>query len=165
MAFRQGQQPGLFGPPMLGAVTPQNNEGLGLPNGQAMFNLPRTSAAMNLGLEGINAMAPSLKFSIQRTASTDPVQNIINDMQNPLGGINIGPMQQPVTMKPQAPPPGLSDLGGFNPWRSQTMAPPGQQAGVPWAPTMAPPGQNLGQMARFGLKQRMTSPTGQFTFL
>lgn len=162
MAFRQGQQPGLFGPPMLGAVTPQNNEGLGIPNGQASFNLPRTAA--NLGLEGINAMAPGLKFSISRTASSDPVQNIINDMQNPLGGTNIG--MQPTAMKPAAPPPpGLSDLGGVNPWRSQTMAPPGQQAGVPWAPTMAPPGQNLGQMARFGLKQRMTSPTGQFTFL
>jgi len=98
-------------PNQMNASTPQNAEGLGVPWGKAMFNLPRyqmPGSTVNFGggfgLSGDMAGAPSqsqtgmapganignVRFSLSRQASSDPVQNIINDIQNPLGGMSLG---------------------------------------------------------------------------
>jgi len=86
-----------------------NDEGLGMPWGEAMFNLPRyqmpgTNVNFDGGFnlsgdmqkEGVDqtGMAPganigNVRFSLKREASSDPVKNIINDIQNPLGGVNL----------------------------------------------------------------------------
>jgi hypothetical protein len=93
------------------SMTPQNNEGLAVPWGQAMFSLPRsqmpgTTVGFNGGFgldmtgdmqtapgQSQTGMAPQpvggVRFSLTRQASSDPVQNIINDIQNPLGGANL----------------------------------------------------------------------------
>lgn len=98
-------------PNQMGSFTPQNNEGLATPWGQAMFNLPRfqmPGSTVNFG-GGFNlggdmsspmgqpqtGMAPganvgNVRFSLSRQASSDPVQNVINDIQNPLGGMSLG---------------------------------------------------------------------------
>jgi len=93
MAFRFGP----FGPSSLGTFTSQNTEGLGFPNRQVMFNLPRFQApgmTFNAGgnFSGGGGGVGGLKFSITRQASSDAVQNILNDVINPLSGseINIG---------------------------------------------------------------------------
>ena len=97
-------------PNQMNASTPQNAEGFGVPWGKAMFNLPRyqmPGTNVNFGggfnlsgdmnREGPNqmGMAPganigNVRFSLNRQASSDPVQNIINDIQNPLGGMSLG---------------------------------------------------------------------------
>ena len=98
-------------PNQMNASTPQNAEGLGVPWGKAMFNLPRyqmPGSTVNFGggfgLSGDMAGAPgqsqtgmapganvgNVRFSLSRQASSDPVQNIINDIQNPLGGMSLG---------------------------------------------------------------------------
>ena len=91
-------------PNQMNSFTPQNNEGLGMPWNQAMFNLPRfqmPGSQINFGggfgfggREGPNQMGMAsgvqpvgVNFSINRQASSDPVKNIINDIQNPLGGM------------------------------------------------------------------------------
>ncbi len=80
--------------------------------GQAtMFNLPRfqtpgTSLNFNSGFGEGGGFGPgsgSLRFSVTRTASSDPVQNILNDIGNPLGGVNLSLGGQGA---PQAPRPG-----------------------------------------------------------
>lgn len=80
---------------------PQGNEGLGVPWGQAMFNLPRyqmPGSTLNVGGQvpmPQGQMQPTeMNFSITRTASSDPVANIIKDIQNPLGGTNVNFGQQ-----------------------------------------------------------------------
>ena len=98
-------------PNQIPAFTQQNAEGLGVPWGKAMFNLPRyqmPGSTVNFGggfnLMGDMAGAPgqsqmgmqpganigNVRFSLNRQASSDPVQNIINDVQNPLGGMQLG---------------------------------------------------------------------------
>jgi hypothetical protein len=95
----------------MGSFTPQNAEGLGVPWGKAMFNLPRyqmpgstVGFGGGFGLSGDMQGAPgqsqmgmqpganigNVRFSMTRQASSDPVQNIINDVQNPLGGMKLG---------------------------------------------------------------------------
>ena len=93
-------------PNQMNSFTPQNNEGLGVPWGRALFNLPRyqmPGSQMNfgggfgfggregpnqMGMQGGAGVAPvGVNFSISRQASSDPVKNIINDIQNPLGGM------------------------------------------------------------------------------
>ncbi len=98
--FRQGMQPGG-----ISTMTPRNDEGLRMPNGQAVFNLPRMPPApgtnvnfpTNVPMGGGSFGMPNLKMSITRTASSDPVQNIINDIQNPLNSTNVNfePAQAP----------------------------------------------------------------------
>ena len=84
----------------------RQNEGLGVPWGQAMFNLPRyqmPGSTMNFNGQ-IPMQQPGVNFTITRTASSDPVKNIINDMQNPLGGMNVnmGPQAAPQQANPSA---------------------------------------------------------------
>ena len=91
-------------PNQMNSFTPQNNEGLGVPWNRAMFTLPRyqmPGSNINFGggfgfggREGSNQMGMAsgvqpigVNFSINRQASSDPVKNIINDIQNPLGGM------------------------------------------------------------------------------
>ena len=76
---------------------PQGNEGLGVPWGRAMFNLPHYQTpgstlnfGGNFGAPQTQSLSPTgVDFSITRTASSDPVKNVIGDMQNPLGGMNV----------------------------------------------------------------------------
>ena len=108
MAFKN-QMP--FGVPnQMNSSTPQNNEGLGVPWGNAMFNLPRyqmpgTQANFGGGFGmdqqqgGGGGVMPvgGVHFSINRQASSDPVQNIINDIGNPLGGMTANFGNAPAT--------------------------------------------------------------------
>ena len=99
MAFANQIRPDV--PNQMGSFTPQNAEGLGVPWGKAMFNLPRyqmPGSSINFGGGfgpnqggGGGGVQPTggVKFSISRTASSDPVENIVNDVQNPLGGTNV----------------------------------------------------------------------------
>ena len=139
---------------MMGAQMPQGGDGgLGIGN-QAMFNLPR-------GLEGfgqvggMNAPSPSLKFSIQRSASSDPLQQMMNNFQNPLGFSMDFSQMAPMAPKPQPQRqmPGLmNDPNAYDPWRhGATMAPPGQFAGQDFRQTMGIPGQ----APKFPLKNKM----------
>lgn len=111
MPFNWSQQGALGGtvPNQMPGFTPKNTEGLMMPNNQVMFNLPRfqmpgtqANFAGNFGPQGAGAgwaQPTSVNFSISRTASSDPVQNIINDIGNPLGGMTAnfgqGGPQQP----------------------------------------------------------------------
>ncbi len=118
----------------LPTATPQNTEGLGVPWGRAMFNLPRYQMpGTNVNYNGNFGMggggeggAPQpiggVHFTITRQASSDPVQNIISDIQNPLGGANInfsptsgggggGPLRQQMTQAPPKAPPMGSNIG------------------------------------------------------
>ena len=112
----------------ISTMTPRNNEGLRMPNGQAMFNLPSMSPApgtnvnfpTNVPVGGGFGM-PSLKMSITRTASSDPVQNIINDIQNPLNSTNVD-------LKPAQAP---EDRGGMS------MGPNPNQGAQPFPSAMA----------------------------
>lgn len=132
MLSLQGGSPNLYGPQSLGLFTPQNGEGLGLPGGQTSFNLPRSGAP-----------TPSMNFSISRTASSDPVQNIINDIQNPLGGLNVTQQQQ---QQPQGMP-----GGGF-----------GLRSGGAPANPFAPIGTDFRSRMMGGASQATLSP---FAFL
>ena len=92
-------------PNQIGSMTPQNNEGLGVPWGRAMFNLPRYQmpgsdinftggfnsplGQSQLGMQPGGVGASNVRFSLTRQASSDPVKNIINDIQNPLGGMSL----------------------------------------------------------------------------
>ncbi len=153
---------GFYGPQSLGFFTPQNNEGLGLPGGQAVFNLPRTG-----NVPGTSVNFPSgqvggggqMNLSITRTASSDPVQNIINDISNPLSGanINLTPSQAPKQQQ----------SGGFtaaatppsNPFANDQWAPIGARGNTPG--TIGTPGfanwlqGGAAQQAPFGLRNRM----------
>lgn len=94
--------------------TPQNNQGLGVPWGQAMFNLPRFQMpGSQIGFNGNFGMSQGgvgnpqvpmggVNFSLTRQASSDPVQNIINDIGNPLSGMsaNFGQAQQQASQSP-----------------------------------------------------------------
>src|SRR3990167_1258251 len=194
-------------PNQLGSSTPQNNMGLGMPWGQAMFNLPRfqmPGSSINFGggfglngdmnREGPNqmGMAPgggqanigNVRFSLTRQASSDPVQNIINDIQNPLGGMNLNfsgggaPQQQAPAPKPE----GLkySMIGQDNPYAAamddqNRFGPYGNQSGN-MTPGSSFFGQGMSsfsqdgpgpygsiatgifQPSKFALKDRMLSP-------
>jgi hypothetical protein len=184
-------------PNQLNSLTPQNNEGLGVGGGQAMFNLPRfqmpgstigfggsfgpgQQQAQPGGVPG-SASVGNVRFSISRQASSDPVQNIINDIQNPMGGMNINfgqGGQAPAPQKRQ--PPILRDAmtGGFGSGEGG-----GLTAGQPTGPGMdnaygramalqkqfGVAGTNLGQPSSYqgdgtygsfagGLRKRMTAP-------
>lgn len=181
--FRAGMQPGMFGPQMGNASTPQNNEGLGLPGGQAIFNLPRTGnvpgTTVNFpsGQVGGQGGSPGLKFSITRTASSDPVQNIINDISNPMSGANIDIAQTGAT--PAQPRRSLSSQPGSQPgvfandfYPTSVSGPPNFPIGVPNFQNMwEQQGRNsFPQLPQFGLRGRMTQqqrqpPMGQDIFL
>lgn len=97
-------------PNQLPSFTPQNNEGLRMPGNQAMFNLPRFQMPGTTVNFGGMMPAGNMSFSITRQASSDPVQNIINDIQNPLGNTNISFGGSPASNTPaqrQAEPMGL----------------------------------------------------------
>lgn len=92
-------------PNQMPGFTPQNSQGLGMPGGQAMFNLPRFQMpGTDVNFSG--TQPSGMSFSITRQASSDPIANIIGDIQNPLGGsaINIGgPSGAAMPGLPQAP--------------------------------------------------------------
>ena len=153
----------MVGPPQIGGGLSAMTQGLGLPNGQAAFNLAGVQGdaappqvQMGSFNPGPNTVGNGgFKVNITRTASSNPVQNIINDMQNPLGGTTIGLQQQ----APPPPPPQLDAAYRNEAFHQQTLAPPGQTASQPWIPTMAPPGQTPAAQPRFplwGLHSRMT---------
>ncbi len=130
-------------PNQINAKVPQNAEGLGVPWGRAMFNLPRfqmPGSTVNFGggfgLSGDmgsplgqsqlgmqpGANIGNVRFSLSRQASSDPVQNAINDIQNPLGGMSLGfqnagagqgqgGLRQQMTGQGQGGNGGLGDLG------------------------------------------------------
>ena len=135
----------------------RQNEGLGVPWGQAMFNLPRyqmPGSTMNFNGQ-IPMQQPGVNFTITRTASSDPVRNIMEDFQNPLGGmtVNMGPQQaQP---QPQQNP--LRDMmvgspagGSYPPYDQSAMS----GVGFPGYSALS----NIGfpnQRSPFALKSRM----------
>lgn len=104
--------------PWGGVSTPQNSEGLGLPDGSAIFNLPSFQpAGTDFNYNGNITGTPGFNLSITRTASSDPVQNIINDYNNPLSGELTMTSQAPAAKPPifqSAPGSG----GGYNPYSS-----------------------------------------------
>ena len=128
---------------------PQANSGLNSPWGNAMFNMPVQPTAMN--------------FSVSRAASTDPVQNMMRDMNNPMGGMTFNFAQQPM----QAQAPQESPLK-----RGMLAAPPAEDypvfdrsglsnIGFPGYSGMSNigfPGYNRGGRAPFQLRGRMTEP-------
>lgn len=171
----------LYGPQTLGLFTPQNNEGLGLPGGQVSFNLPRTSPAPGTNVNFPQNMPtgyPGVSMSITRTASSDPVKNIIADIQNPLNSTNVnfkntagggaGGSQGMPSLS--APAPGTVpryDLG--------TLGMPGQPAGQPFRPTLGMPGVSSVNMppmdifpaagnSQFSLRSRMLQRANQSLF-
>ena len=88
----------MVGPPQVNGWTDPFKQGLGLPNGQALFNAGGMASNAAPPQVNINPGADRVgqggfKINVTRTASSDPVQNIINDIQNPLGNtnLNIGP--------------------------------------------------------------------------
>mgnify|MGYP001613074502 CR=1 FL=1 len=166
--------PSLYGPQSLGTFVPQGGEGLGLPGGGVSFNLPRTAPApgtsvnMPGGMVGGQGGAPSLKMSITRTASSDPVQNIINDIINPLNSTNVD--LSPPDAQAQKPQSGMSSLPGAPPINPFT--PIGARGDSPF-PIGVPNFQQWGQQQQpgFGLRTRMTNAAmrspqmPQFAFL
>ncbi len=182
--FRQGMQPAMFGPTMQSSITPQNNEGLGLPGGQAIFNLPRTGNVPGTTVNFPSGQVGGLKFSVTRTASSDPVQNIINDISNPLSGANIdiGGMGQgqpgPTGAAPIQHPPTLGSRQGGQPgvfgndfYPTSVSGPPNFPIGVPNFQNMwqQQGGNSFPQLPQFGLRGRMTRqqqpPMGSDIFL
>ena len=155
-------------PNQLGSSTPKNNEGLAMPWGQAMFNLPRyqmPGSQVNFGggfnLSGDMQGAPgqsqmgmqpganigNVRFSLNRQASSDPVQNIINDVQNPLSGMSLnftnGAASPVAAEKPKPQGPGLREMMmGFD----------GHTANMPfWGATDNPYGQAMALQKQFGM--------------
>lgn len=106
--------------PWGGVSTPQNSEGLGLPDGSAIFNLPSYQpAGTEFNYNGQITGTPGFNLSITRTASSDPVQNIINDYNNPLSGTLTMSPQAPAAPKPQPMLQSVPGWGGaYNPSRS-----------------------------------------------
>lgn len=180
-------------PNQMAGSTPKNSEGLGVPWGQAMFNLPRYQmpgsninfgGGFNMGSDmqaGPNTsqmgMAPganigNVRFSLTRQASSDPVQNIIQDIQNPLGGtsINFGN----ANAQPQAEPTLREKMMAYTPPLGGETA---GQADNPYGAAMqlqkafGVAGSNQGQPSSYqndgtygslaaGLRRRMTGPLG-----
>lgn len=137
-----GLKNSMMGPPQIGGSVPQMAQGLGLPNGQAVFNLSgfkNTAPAPEVAIPSFAAPGSSFKLNITRTASSDPVQNIINDIVNPLGGSKIDMAPAPA---PQQQPSLLSmDQANFDPYSHlASLAPPGQVAGAQWRPNLGWPG-------------------------
>jgi hypothetical protein len=163
-------QGNLYGPQSLGMFTPQNNEGLGLPGGQVSFNLPRTAPAPGTTVNMPQGMPAGggMNFSVSRTASSDPVQNIINDIQNPLNSTNINFTPQ-AAPKPQVP--GFAMQG---PAPQDPFTPLGARGDSPF--TIGTPNFQQGALGAnpaltsFGLRSRMMQGAGPstmspFTFL
>lgn len=151
------------------SMTPQNNEGLAVPWGQAMFSLPRsqmpgTTVGFNGGFgldmtgdmqtapgQSQTGMAPQpvggVRFSLTRQASSDPVQNIINDIQNPLGGANLQ------FGGGGAPPAAPGDL------KKKMVAQPADAGDVPnWGRSQNPYAMAMENQKRFGVAG--SQPTG-----
>lgn len=163
---------GLYGPQTLGLFTPQSGEGLGLPNGQVSFNLPRTSPAPGTSVNFPGGQVPGFSFSVTRTASSDPVKNIINDIQNPLNSTNINfkPAQQQEQAQNLTTAPPLPTFG--------SIAPPGQMPHAPFTPTLGRPGtpvsdligpqnalnQYFANNPQFSLRSRMLTGATQGLF-
>jgi len=79
----------------LGHQVPQMSEGLGLPGGQALFNLPSSftpGQTSDINLEGF-PQGTQANINVRRTASSDPIKNILGDLANPLSGtaVNFSP--------------------------------------------------------------------------
>ena len=145
-----GLKQSMVGPQQISNTVPKMGMGLGLPNGQAVFNLagrqntaPAPEVNLPQGMPG-----GGFKINITRTASSDPVQNIINDITNPLGGskVDIGPQAQAQPPQPQGgfvseqppfmpspwAPSALGDMGFRGPYSG--LSPLGN---LPWAPGKA----------------------------
>lgn len=180
---------------MVNSFTPQNNMGLGLPNGKVAFNLPRYQmpgtnvkfgGGFNLGADmtpngSMAGMAPNanignVRFSLNRQTSSDQTQNIINDIQNPLGGVSVGFEQGTATPAPTPPPQEPAQKGPYQPNLRELMMMSQEAQGGPLNPyakamqlqnTFGVAGTNRGQPSSFqndgtygsiaaGLRNRMT---------
>lgn len=145
-------------PNQMPAMTGKNQEGLGVGGGQTMFNLPR-----------FQMPGSSVNFSISRTASSDPIKNIISDISNPLGGTSISvgggepPQQAPsLKQKMMANAPVAGSAGGMVPEGAQMLA-----AQAPAMSAMHLAGNDTAQyaysdpvtpMRPFVLRQKMMQP-------
>ena len=130
--------------------------------------MPSTSTVGPVAVADIRTLAlvgpagAGMNFSVSRTASSDPVQNIINDISNPLNSTNINftPAQQQqapkmpgFNMQGPAPQDPFTPLGarGDSPFTIGT--PNFQQASLGASPALT----------SFGLRSRMMQGAGPST--